>query len=296
MATAHFAGSWDMKWRSRWGFPLGYILFKVDDFSLPRLRKVMDRLARKQEEKGELYDLDVDITIHYQKRSGGQNALMWALYTVLADLTNEGIDHEGATADSLYQEDMKKLAPAKAITVRLEDVEDLPQFGVKVRDVVPIGNGMCRAWVYKTSSDFDTLQMHRHIEYLFNRIAARGVPMEQSSDIERYWLEWRHEINRKKLVLHDATVSADEYREANPICEATGIYIGPTQAAPNGSGHRHHIKSQGAGGAEPERDIPENWLMLSPEAHNEWEALGVEGFIKKYPHLENKIRKALKEG
>jgi len=295
----HFLARWPGRQRQRaFKLPPDTLLLEVQEARQRiAVKQALDKLDERQIKRDDFLALDVTIEVRHARRSLDANALMWALYEVEADVQNGGQPdpEKRITKDTLYEQDMRDVAPSRPIVVKLDVVKDLRDFGVKVRQVIPVeGTDLCKAYVYKTSSQFDTLEMHRHIKFLFDRIALHGVPVEDSGDIEKYWLEWRRHLNDEKILLEaEQDIGPTEYARATPLCEATGASLG-RPGEPGYRGHVAHIKSVGAGGAMPPWDKPRNWLHLEALVHlGEWHTEGVERFVGKYPHLEYKVRSAL---
>ncbi len=314
MARAHFLATWDLRKVRERGLRRGEVLLDAQPRYYKQLRRVAEALNERQKgsaaaiynaavQAGEpleyrLVDIEVTLDIHYRKRTLDQNALMWALYEVLADSVNgEVIEAEfSVTPESLYKEDMLAVAPTVPVVIQAKYLDSLKQLDVSWRRAMPVeGTDMVTAEVIRTSSKWNTVEMARHVDGLFNRLAMRGVSIRKASDISHYWHQFKQHVNDEDITLFDGKLTAAQYREATPICEGCGDFIGVTQAAPRGSGHLHHIKTRGAGGQQPERDWPGEWMMLCPECHGVWDQAdgGVQAFITLAPHCAAKINRAL---
>ena len=299
MARGRFTAYPDMaKWRQL-GKPYGYLLLKPskdDAEGIREMLRVHEHDCAKRVEAGEPpRQITFVWDVAYGKRSLSKNSLTWALLTLTVHLMNEGMPEgqEKLTPVKLYNQDMGKVAPCKAIEVEAAALPWLEEIGVKVKAAVPIeGTAKVTAYVVKTSSKWDEREAHLYIEHLFNRLAMMGIPLpEDQVRLKTWWLDWIDSIEEHRVELHAEEVSKDQYRELHPLCEGCGEFIGL------GGGHVHHIKSVGAGGAEPTLDRGANWLHLCPKCHAIWTSVGggVKAFIEKCPHLKSKIERALAE-
>lgn len=92
------------------------------------------------------------------------------------------------------------------------------------------------------------------------------------------WEEWRGTLTDQ---VQNCTM--EEYRERHPYSEASGK---------GGSLHLHHIVTKGS--CEKLRNVTANWLMLTPQEHENLHQYGYTWFLKTYPHLKGKIERAFK--
>lgn len=306
-ARARFVAQWDSAWQAQYKIPKGFLLLRMQDrFRLTQGKafKILDEKQRERLAAGitdHLVDLEVTVDAFFDKRTLDQNNLMWALYEVEA---NEAKD-PSVTAESLYDEDMRTLAPVETLAIvagalSLEELDKLlKRMEIKPRSVVPRAGGVVEIQAIRSSSKWNTREMHEHIESLFRRLAYKGVEIRTSADLGRYWLQWQDYKNAKKIVLNDEPMTAAEYKAKNPSCEACGVFIGPDQGHPSGSGELHHISSRGSGmTSEEEKGRPSDWLHLCVVngCHALWNEPkgGAEAFVKKFPHLTYKVHTAMK--
>jgi len=294
-----------------------------------KLKEYFDKLLtyqnnklKKLVESGQLYepkdylrDLEIEIKYYYKKRNVDQNALMWSLYGIIANemsQDNLGYKDKQISIYDLYEQDLLDYAERNQIVTtrknfiayweeyeRLEYVEilgskyqiDTPEkIKVFLKIELPPDTEMKLSFIRSTSK-LNTVEMANWINMLFNRLSYMGVHLDTSADIGVYWQTWRDMLNKEEIILNDEIMTIDEYKENNPICEATGGFIG------NGGGELSHIKSVGMGNdrtKEPKKNYTSNWLHLSSEAHRLWHEKGREEFLKKFPHLSTKVNHALK--
>ena len=91
------------------------------------------------------------------------------------------------------------------------------------------------------------------------------------------WQEWYGTVDAIDI----DNVSMTEYHERHPYSEASGE---------GGALHLHHIVSKGS--CERLRDVTANWVMLTVKEHKELHDYGEEVFLKKFPHLKAKFKRA----
>jgi hypothetical protein len=265
----------------------------VERDSLPGLKMFNNRLTSAEEKAGELKLLKFMVDYHYKKRTLDQNALMWVLYTILAYIMNAGVSGAKAqevTRTQLYEQDVDDYCPSFIIKIQREHIEYIKQEYRKCTVIKEEDNTIYMKVVI-TTSHFNTVQMAEWIDRLFNRISYYGVPVEKQAEIHRHWKDWRQFINDEGITLHNDVMTAEQYKNAVPICEATGSWLG------NGGGSLAHIDARGMGGNPEEwKDTPSNWLHLCDNAHALFDnGRGRDEFLKRYPHLRNKVEAALKK-
>jgi len=266
---------------------------KDDAKAIKEMLRTYEKDAVKRVEAGEqprrvafLWD------VAYGKRSLGKNNLTWALLTLTVRLMNEGMPDgkEKLTPVALYNQDMGDVAPCRGVECGKDDWQWLEEAGAKVKYVVPIeGTERVIAYVVKTSSKWNDPEAHRYIEHLFNRLAMMGVPLpDDEARLREWWFEWMAQVDESRIDLHAEELSPDAYRTLHPQCEGCMTFVG------QGGGHLSHIKSVGAGGAEPQLARGSEWLHLCTECHlGIVHAKGWGAFKEAHPHLANKIGKAL---
>lgn len=273
--------------------PRGHLLLNVKESDRDIVKKALMQIKQKQENKGQEIELRVSLSYAYKSRTLDQNALMWALYDIEANEMNAGIrghKEDTVTPEELYRADI--IMNSTHGEVICDDyVIGMLQQTYSINSVEDLGDGRKKMHVWKSSSHFDTKEMTDWINALFNRLAHNGVILEQSNDIVQYWKSWRTHMNKNKINKDEGLMSVKEYKERNPICEACGKYIGA------GGGSLAHIKARGMGSNPMETRIDgKDVLHLCDTDHALYDnGIGRDNFYKKYPHLENKIKEALRE-
>ena len=200
--------------------------------------------------------LSFNFAYWYRKRTLDQNALYWALLTILSFEVYGEYNHE----DELHEEILAIYSP------RIE--------GALTRRPVP-----------KRSKELTTVEFSRLVEGVFKELAEHGVSVESGSRIIGHWREWQEWRGRQeKDPLADDYKGEKEYKERIPYCEACLKYIGDA-----GGGSIAHIVSRGAGGSSE----TDNLLHLCDTDHVLFQhAHGWEAFLEKYPHLRWKVETA----
>ncbi len=326
MAKITFLGKWSKKLQRDISAPRGYLCIKYNDIYRENMAKFFDKLEAAQNNKisklieaGETVtdetafrELKITIEYHYKKGSYDQIKLIWALYQIEANEQNAGIKGHKAqevTKDELYHADLVDCYECgdfetiktqyKLLGMYTEDYSFIPAVTYKENDYI------IQELLKLEIPPDDTIEIHgvrglskrttkelsEWVEMLFNRLAYNGVNITEPGDIQTYWLEWRDNLNKQKIVLYDSEIMTQaEYREKNPVCEACGKSILT-------GGELHHIKPFGMGGnrdEEPKKNYSDNWLHLCHKCHIEiFHGRGVAEFIKLYGHLKNKIESSL---
>jgi hypothetical protein len=176
---------------------------KQDEYA--RLYEELKKLAGKVEEnriagKDDI-DLDITVDILYRKRSLEANALMWALYTLIAEALNrENKTRKPVTPQELYDEDMAVVAPKHRIECRAESVnfftDILSRERGRIREITdhPEMEGWKVIEVWQTSSFWNTSQMSVHIERLLNTLDDMKITQHTNGDLKKVFddfTEWR---------------------------------------------------------------------------------------------------------
>lgn len=289
MVTATFKATW----YTGTEIPKGVIAFRIDHGDLYAAREA----ARSWQKLG-MRDapFSVKVTPWKAKRNLDQNALMWALYEIEADVQNGGRTGPGTVQPmDLYERDVRDYG--KRVEMVVDDAH-VPWITEEYRFVElkeMLEGGKTRLVVIVSSSKMNTAAMASWIDGLFHRLAEHGVPMGSGADLVRYWQDWQS----ARPAEDDVQMSTEEYRAGHTICEATGEYL--IQTAKDGRsvnvGHVAHIAAKGMGGdIEGLKDRAGNFLMLSWQAHRFQHDVGWTKFVATYPHLRRKVRAALPGG
>jgi len=281
----NFIGYWYKKLQQ--GIKQHAVAFLTAEEWVKDLGAFLQKLDALQDKKNELKELSITVEYHYKKRSLDQNALMWALYDILAHISNGGMrghEMQMVTTKELYCADLEKYAERISITAKAEYIDVILSEWSHVLEIKPIfENGFLskhEVIALLSTSKMNVLQMAEWLDMLFNRIAYQGCDIKTGADIKKYWLEWKTYLDKKQIsIFSDCTL--EQYRAKNTICEASGQYTEYGEVA--------HIRTQRSGGS----DKPENLLYLNAVVHREQHQEGWDKFCKKYPHLKNKVLNAL---
>ena len=234
------------------------IAFTVMD-SMPIVRAFYKKLREKEATTGNVYDVELTVDVHYQKRTLKQLNLLWALVEIMA-LESEGY----------YDEEVKY--------GYYEGLLDL--YAPRIESRLTEWNAPKRA------SEMTTVELARVIEGAFQQLSMwNGLSFESAGQLRNYWIEWSQWRGKAKADPLSGTYdSLEDYRQRITMCEAC------TRSLQSGEGHMAHIVSRGAGG---ENMDPDNFLLLCPECHlhtqhqNGWARL-----LRDYPHLTGKVQRA----
>ena len=262
-----------------------------------QLKKLKEWQSVKSLEKGEkvFREIEVDIVIHYKKRTIDQNALLWSLYTIEADEMNGGMKGEPdhmIKPEELYEQDSLEHNPHawfegdEFLEIRLRD-----QYYILEKSILPTGGIRIHGQV--RTSNFTTVEFSQRIEMVFNRMAQNGIPITNSGDILKYLNDHRQKMNDEHIVLYsDEIMTQAEYKDKHPLCEGCGTFVGDS------SGQLAHIKAVGMGSdrtKELKKNFSSNWLHLCSACHNGvWHGKGEESFVKMFPHCKYKVSEATK--
>ena len=104
--------------------------------------------------------------------------------------------------------------------------------------------------------------------------------MDAQTEVRALLFEWSAFMGNLGAEFID-NCSESEYHQRHPYSEASGK---------GGTLHLHHIVHKGS--HEELRHITANWVMLTPEEHNDLHSNGEEQFLCKYPHLRDKFNRA----
>lgn len=272
MAKISFVGNWSSEWQK--DILTGIIGLKPFESYKKAIGAELKKLDADQKKRGELRDIEVKIDINYRKRTLDQNALLWSLYEIEAS-------EQDKPAIEIYNDDLMEFAPRIEMFVDPESYQWLKtEYRLIEKEKYDKARNKWYVVVILTTSHYNTVQMAKWIERIFNRLAVIGVT--SSNDIRDYWLKWRGFLDSEKIVLNEG-LTKDEYRVNNPICEACG------------SGQDLQLAHIRAGHHETE-DQAWNWLILCHECHIVIQhSKGFYVLIKKFPHIKNKVESALKK-
>jgi len=241
----------------------GYVMVQIAEEDRPMLKPFLTRYFGKAQSKadaenrprkpGDLPVLTFNMAFWYRKRSLDQNALYWAIMTILGFEVFGEFGHE----EELHEEILAIYAPR-------------------------VDGPLTKRPVPKRSKHLNTVEFSRLIEGVFKELAEHGVE-ETGSQIIGLYRDWQT-LREKEDPLEGSYKDAEEYRERVPYCEACLKYLGGEER-----GSMAHIVSRGAGG--PDADW--NYLHLCDEDHVLVQhSQGWEAFLERYPHLRWKWEKA----
>jgi hypothetical protein len=248
----------------------GYVMVQIAEEDRPMMKPFLTRYFGKAQGKadaenrprrvGDLPVLTFNMAFWYRKRSLDQNALYWAIMTILGFEVFQEFGHE----EELHEEILAIYAPR-------------------------VDGPLTKRPVPKRSKHLNTVEFSRLIEGVFKELAEHGVE-ETGSQIIGFYHDW-NALREKEDPLEGSYRDAEEYRERIPYCEACLKYLGGEDR-----GSIAHIISRGAGG--PDADW--NYLHLCDTCHTGISSdgdtaqhmHGWDAFLTTYPHLRWKWEKA----
>jgi len=198
------------------------VLLRYTEEARKRVREELRKITARNDENflagKKQIELDVMIDIAYRPRSLSANALMWALYTLLAqamDKENKRLDPY--TAQELYDRDMEACAPRHVFFCT---PESLPFFKivlekdyghvVKEEDV---GNGFISVEIMETSSFWDSKRMSDHIERLMNELESMGITRGANGDVSKIFDDfqaWKEKAEKVDAIEAMESMMTDE--------------------------------------------------------------------------------------
>lgn len=235
----------------------GVVCFKI----APKDARLFKKWVSDTAGRNSPFKIEIELTfiIKGKPRSLDQNRLYWALINILS-LEVYG---EHGWEEYMHEEILEIYAPRVKSKLR--------------GSLVP-----------KRSKDMDVGEFVRLIEGVMYEINSNGVTMTEPADISRYWDEYariRFSDDRDHGYRDGETL--EEYRERVNYCEACRKYMRHGEAVYGG--HIAHIVSRGAGGPDDTRNV----LHLCTDDHlHVQHQKGWNEFLRKYPHLEKKVRRA----
>lgn len=202
---------------------------------------------------------EVELKKWYKHRTTKQNNLLFALCTLIANIID---------GHNLSQEDMYYALVEK--------------YGPHMKN--PIGEGT----IAIRGSAMTTMEFTDVINGAFIELSHLDIPEKNQMDALDYWkdfIAFRYDQEEDPLNIKSIT----EYREKITSCEASGKFLGH-YGEDDYCGQIAHIKSEGSGGTlTPDNVLHLHALVHVPDQHQH----GWKTFVEKFPHLRNKVEKAL---
>lgn len=168
------------------------VILKHDKDAYNRIWKELHKVNEKNKANAlvgkDNVELDVTIDIHYKPRTLKMNALMWALYAIIAIVMNrENKTRNPVTAQYLHDVDMEDLAPRKVCLCSQADEPFFVEALLEKYDAIYTRSekdGVIYLTVLETTRYWNTMMMSEHIDRLFNTLADMGVTKETNGDVD----------------------------------------------------------------------------------------------------------------
>lgn len=138
-------------------------------------------------------EINVDIKVWREKRSGAANRYLWVLVDKIAKET-------GLTKNEVYRREIKEIGGVSDVLVMIDDA--VPRFCAQwasqglgwQTEVIPVGDGRSNVIAYYGSSTFDSEQMSRLIENLIFEAEQLGIDTD-TPDKKLWWESLQEEVN-----------------------------------------------------------------------------------------------------
>lgn len=163
-----------------------YVIMKVKPESRYNIKPILQDIKRSEK--------DVTVTFSYKKnhRTLDQNALLWALLTIYADAL--GGDQ---TPEEIYYKMLDRYGVAKFFVMEesaAKELKSLFRDTKVIDDAVVVRSGKrTPAKLVKCmlgSSNYDTTEMTKLIDGVFDELAALGVDARTSREVSEYYEQW----------------------------------------------------------------------------------------------------------
>ena len=170
------------------------------------LRKIVDKNARNAETDKPPIEIEVNLDIHYAKRSLDQSAWLWAAHTIEANITNGGlaawndgnIKWRGAgtvTPEMIHDDYMEHWAPRGYIDVQSGFIDLTRRM---IQDTY--GRVMKETWddkrqvmtfeVWKTSSFMNVKEFCELAEHVKENLLSYGIDLDNAADYSTLVEDW----------------------------------------------------------------------------------------------------------
>lgn len=258
----------------------GIVIIQIEKPDRPLLKPFLMKYlfragdkAKKAGRKVALEDFPIltfNFAFWYKHRNLDQNALYWALLTILSYEVYGEFHHE----EEIHEEILAIYSPR-------------------------VTGALTKVSVPKRSKDLNTVEFSYLIEGVFKELADHGVSLDSGARIIGYWREWytwRGTIGGDPL--SGTYKNIEDYRERIPYCEACLKHLGP-----GNPGSIAHIISRGAGGSLEDWNIfhfcdtchtglnPEAGMLGFDKTTSQHQH-GWDAFLEKHPHLRWKFERA----
>ncbi len=152
-------------------------------------------------------------------------------------------------------------------------------------------NPITKTYQPKRTKRMSTKEMAHMIYHVFNHLASMDIPSPlrdiadgDMTDLFKKWYEWRNSQNVEMFIDKDMTWT--QYKKMQKVCEFTFTHEGDSVHL-----EQMHIISRGAD--KSIIDEPWNWIRGRSDIHRLQHQHGWPYIINLYPHIKEKIEKAV---
>jgi hypothetical protein len=241
----------------------GYIVLKEVNKSG---KDLIDRIFAKKKNweernKREFY-LQVELDLHYQKRTFRQNSSVWVLVQAIFE-SMEGRLPDEDEKYGLYLDLLERYA-----------------------DKTPSRFGGLRPIHISESNSLEGARFIDGLLYHLAKWCDLNIDTQATvADVLCQWQEWRGGLEIDPVDYSDLActqpLTEAHWKEKHPVSEASGK---------GGEIERAHIVSRGADAQDIEKSW--NWVALLHDEHMSQHSIGWDEFLQIYPHLRGRIERA----
>jgi hypothetical protein len=256
----HFPATLDLKEYNRLGITKGDDLLILSypevyrDKIRAEMRKIVEKNAKNAASGKEPVELDVNIDIHYKKRSLDQNAWLWEAHTLEANIVN---GHKSAWTDDqkikwreagsvtpeiIHEDYLERFAPRGIIDVQPGMVDAVRQMvnetmGRVVDEKWIPENQVMRFTVWKTSSYMNVAEFCQLSERVKEQMISYGINLDDAVDwnnlmIDLEGVKSRAVTQEEKAKESSLTVTQAEApltKQKDPVSMVAGVFKGEIQ-------------------------------------------------------------------
>jgi hypothetical protein len=220
MAKIKYLATWTLKDQQHFKIPHGYLLLKYDKIYRPGIGKFLLHLDAWEKNHDETRELEITMEVRYRGRTLDQNALSWSLYEIEVNEQNAGMlgtKSQMVNTMELYLADLDQWGEREYIKTAARNVSR--HMGHYRSVWIKQGEKWVTAWerqgrqllsilppedlvelqVVRGTSLYDTVEMARHIDGQFNRLATMDIGVTAPGEIEGYWEKWKGYLKENKI-------------------------------------------------------------------------------------------------
>lgn len=213
MAKIKFLSKWILEYQQtlmnaqkKLNLPRGLLLLVYDAKYRKAIGRFLMKLNKWEEKNSDTREISVTMEISYRDRTLDQNALMWALYEIEAKEMNGGMvgtPDQMVNKEDLYDADLESWGERDTVITTISRV-NYYLCNYRIVRYECVGGGYIRVkqeerkklmtltpeteitlQITRGTSQYNTVEMARHIEGIFNRLAVT-VGINDTGDLAMY--------------------------------------------------------------------------------------------------------------